>query len=86
VSEAETTLQGNPSEQPEAEQPTGLSLDQLADDTITRVARFLGECVGGDTFCGISVDEMRDENGLLLSLRLVPCDTVNGEPVRRVGR
>jgi len=66
--------------------PAALSLDQLADDTLNRVAAFIGEYVGGDTFCGFSVDETRDENNLLLSLRLVPCDTVDGEPVRRVGR
>lgn len=66
--------------------PASLTLDQLADDTLIRVAAFIGECVGGDTFAGFSVDEVRDEHGLLLSLALVPCDIVDGEPVRRVGR
>jgi hypothetical protein len=62
------------------------SLDATADALLLRVAQFFGECVGGDTFCGLSIDEMRDENGLLQSLRLVPCDIKDGEPVRRVGR
>lgn len=67
-------------------QPVAMTLDQLADDTLNRVAAFIGECVGVNTFCGFSVDEARDENGMLLSLRLVPCDTISGAPVRRVGR
>jgi hypothetical protein len=62
------------------------SLDQAADSLLERVAAFFGECVGGDTFCGLSIDELRDENGKLLSLRLVPCDIVSGEPVRRVAK
>jgi len=62
------------------------SLDEAAEVLLTRVSQFFGECVGGDTFCGLSIDETRDENGLLQSLRLVPCDLVNGEPVRRVGK
>lgn len=66
--------------------PTSLTLDQLADDTLNHVAAFIGECVGGDTFAGFSVDEVRDEHGLLLSLRLVPCDLLHGSPVRRVER
>lgn len=72
---------------PEADSmPQGFTLDQLADSTLQRVAAFIGECVGGDIFCGFSVDEVRDERGLLLSLRLVPCDTIDGEPVRREAR
>lgn len=67
--------------------PAGQTLDDLADNTLTRVAAFIGECAGGDTFCGFSVDEMRDENGLLLSLRLVACDKdALGEAVRRIGK
>lgn len=62
------------------------SLDEAADALLARVAAFFGECVGGDTFCGLSIDETRDENGLLQSLRLVPCDLKAGEPVRRVAR
>lgn len=62
------------------------SLDATADALLTRVAQFFGECVGGDTFCGLGIDEARDENGVLLSLQLVPCDLVSGEPVRRVAR
>lgn len=62
------------------------SLDKAADALLERTAAFFGECVGGDTFCGLSVDEVRDGNGLLLSIRFVACDLVSGEPVRRVGR
>lgn len=62
------------------------SLDEAADALLERVATFFGECVGGSTFCGLGIDELRDENGLLLSLRLVPCDLVSGEPVRRVAK
>lgn len=62
------------------------SLDECADNLLKRVAAFFGECVGGNTFCGLSIDETRDENGLLQSLRLVPCDLKDGEPVRRVAR
>lgn len=62
------------------------SLDQAADALLERVAAFFGECVGGNTFCGLSIDELRDENGKLLSLRLVPCDLVSGDPVRRVAK
>jgi hypothetical protein len=62
------------------------SLDATADALLTRVAQFFGECVGGDTFCGLSIDEARDENGVLQYLRLVPCDLINCEPVRRVAK
>lgn len=62
------------------------SLDEAADALLERVAAFFGECVGGSTFCGLSIDELRDENGQLLSLRLVPCDLVSGDPVRRVAK
>ena len=59
------------------------SLDAAADALLERVATFFGECVGGDTFCGLSIDEVRGEDGKLQSLKLVACDLVNGEPVRR---
>lgn len=62
------------------------SLDQAADALLERVAAFFGECVGGSTFCGLSIDEVRNEQGVLQSLSLVACDLVDGEPVRRVGR
>lgn len=62
------------------------TLDETADALLERVAAFFGECVGGDTFCGFGIDEVRNEQGLLLSLRFVPCDLVSGEAVRRVGR
>lgn len=62
------------------------SADAAADELIVRVGRFFGECAGGDTFCGLSIDETRSADGLLTSLKLVPCDLVNGEPVRREGK
>lgn len=64
----------------------GANLDGLADALLARIGQFFGKCVGGDTFCAFSIDEASDENGLPLSLRIVPCDLVSGEPVRRVGR
>lgn len=80
-------LKESPEQAPAEATPEGQTLDQLADNTFARVAAFIGECVGGDTFCGFSVDETRDENGLLLSLRLTPCDKdAMGEAVRRVGK
>jgi hypothetical protein len=62
------------------------SLDKAADALLARVAAFFGECVGGDTFCGLAIDEVRNAHGQLAGLTLVPCDLVGGEPVRRVGR
>ncbi len=62
------------------------SLDKAADALLLRVSQFFGECVGGSTFCGLSIDEVRNEDGLLASLTLVPCDLVSGEPVRRVAK
>jgi hypothetical protein len=64
----------------------GKTLDDTADELLTRVAQFFGECVGGDTFCGLAIDEKRNEAGILQSLTLVPCDLIHNEPVRRVGR
>lgn len=65
----------------------GKSLDEAADALLLRVAAFFGECVGsGPDFCGLGIDEERDEEGKLLSLRLVACDLVNDQPVRRVAR
>lgn len=66
--------------------PLAHSLDDLAEATLERIAEFFGECVSEASFCGFSVDEVRDENKRLMSLRLVACDTVDGEPVRRVSR
>lgn len=65
---------------------TAASLDATADALLERVAAFLGECVGGSTFNGLAIDEERDGNGLLLSLRLVACDMVGGETARRVAK
>jgi hypothetical protein len=62
------------------------TLDEMADNLIKRVGMFVGECVGGDTFCGFSIEEIRGENGLVHELRLVACDLVSGEPVRRAAR
>lgn len=62
------------------------TLDGMADALLQRVAEFVGECVGGDSFCGFSIDETRDENGILQGIKLVACDNINGEPVRREGK
>ena len=63
------------------------SLDAAADALLLRVSAFFGECVGGSSFCGLAIDETRDANGLIQSLRLVACDIdKQGEAVRRVGK
>jgi hypothetical protein len=87
-----TQILNFPTAQPEGvdkaarEQPTGYSLDGLADATLERIAEFFGKCVNEPGFCGFSVDEMTDEDGRMLSFTLVPCDEVNGDPVRRVAK
>lgn len=63
-----------------------VTLDAMADLILARVAKFFGECVGDESFCAIAVDESRGPNGKLLSITLVPCDEVDGTPVRRVNR
>lgn len=60
-----------------------LSLDQVADSILMRVAKFFGECVSSPEFCALGVDEKRDATGKLQYLRLVPCDLVGNEPARR---
>ena len=62
------------------------SLDKTADALLERIGAFFGECVGGNTFCALSIDETRREDGLLISLKLTACDLVNGDPVRREAR
>lgn len=62
------------------------NLEGLADATLERIAEFFGKCVNDPGFCGFSVDEKTNEAGEMLSLTLVPCDKINDEPVRRVGR
>ena len=63
-----------------------LTLDGVADLVLKRIAQFLGECASEEAFCAMAVDEKRDLNGKLLSLTLVACDDVAGDPVRRVAR
>lgn len=63
-----------------------VTLDAMADLILARVAKFFGECVGDESFCAIAVDESRGPNGKLQSITLVPCDEVDGSPVRRVNR
>jgi hypothetical protein len=60
--------------------------DAACMELMSRVAAFFGECASTPDFSGVSIDEMRDGDGKLLSLRLVPTDLVNDEPVRRVSR
>jgi hypothetical protein len=78
--EAKTALIG------EIEDTGDGSLDATADAMLERIGKFFGECVGSETFCGFSIDETRDASGQLTSLKLVPCDLVDGEPVRREGK
>ena len=59
--------------------------DQACMDLMSRVAAFFGEAASAPSFCGMSVDEVR-EGDQLISLRLVPCDLIAGEPVRREKR
>jgi hypothetical protein len=66
--------------------PAGTTLDQAADALLERVAAFFGECAADEAFCGLSVDETRDRDGKLQSIKLVACDMVNDEPVRREGK
>jgi len=63
-----------------------LTLDGVADLVLKRIAQFMGECASDESFCAMAVDEKRDQSGKLLSLTLVACDDVSGEPVRRVVR
>jgi hypothetical protein len=65
---------------------TPKSLDDMADALITRVGKFFGECVAHPDFAGLSVDEERNEDGQLISLRMVPCDNVGGNMSRRAKR
>lgn len=67
-------------------EPEITPFDQSCIDLMDRVAAFFGECASNPDFCGLSVDELRDVDGNLLSLRLVPCDMVGEDAVRRVGR
>lgn len=62
------------------------TLDQLAEATLARIAEFFGRSVNTGEFCGFAVDEEFDAKGLPQSLRLVACDIVDGEPVRRVAK
>ena len=62
------------------------TLDATADALLLRIAAFFGECVSNEAFCGLSIDETRDDQGQITSLKLVPCDLVGDEPVRREGR
>lgn len=62
------------------------TLDAAADAILLRVARFFGECVADPQFCAVSVDEARDSQGRLLSITLIPCDDVGGQPARRQAR
>ena len=59
------------------------TLDALADALLQRVAQFMGECVQADSFCGVATEVKRDQNGSIQCLMLIPCDDVNGDPVRR---
>ncbi len=60
------------------------TLDAAADALIVRVGQFFGECVSSPNFCGLSIDETRDANGTVTSLKLVACDlNAGGEPERR---
>lgn len=67
-------------------QDTTGTLDATADELLLRIAQFFGECVGDETFCGLSIDETRDKAGKITSLKLIPCDFVDNFPVRREGR
>lgn len=61
-----------------------MTIDETADSLLMRVAAFFGECISDDTFCGLSLDEVRDADGKIQGLQLVACDSVGGEPVRRI--
>lgn len=78
----ETQAEAPPAPAPAA----GKTLDDLADEALGRVAAFIGQCVASDTFCGLAIDEQRDDNGQVQSITLVACDKIHGDPIRRVGR
>lgn len=62
------------------------SFDLACESMMSRVAAFFGECSTAPGFCGLSIDETRDLDGRLTSLRFVPCDLVCDQPVRRERR
>lgn len=62
------------------------TLDAVADALLLRVAKFFGECVASPEFCGLSIDETRDSDGKIMSLKLVACDLKGDDPERREGR
>ncbi len=62
------------------------SLDATADALLARIAAFFGELASDESFCGLSIDEARDDAGKLQSLKLVACDLVGDEPCRREGK
>lgn len=62
---------------------TGLTVDDMADKVLERVAQAFGECLQDEKFTGFALDEHRDDAGRLVYLRLVPCDEHGDEPVRR---
>ena len=61
------------------------NLDAFADALLLKMAQFVGECIGDGTtdFCGFSYDEVRDPDGRLTSVKIVPCDMIDGDPIRR---
>lgn len=63
-----------------------MSEAQTAREAITTA---IGACVDAEAqnpdFCGAVIDEMRGDDGKLLALRIVFCDSVGGNPARRLG-
>lgn len=62
------------------------TLEDLADQTFTRVAKFFAETMDDPGFCGIAVDQKVTDDGRIASLMLIPVDDVGGTPTRRVAR
>jgi hypothetical protein len=62
------------------------SFDVVVMDLMSQVGGFFGEASGHPDFCGMAVDVKRDRDHHVLSMTIVPCDTVGGSPARRVGR
>ncbi len=54
------------------------------DALMTHIRDYIAEGEKDPEFAGFVIDEQRDSNGLLLSVRIVLCDAVMGNACRRV--
>lgn len=67
--------------------PSGTPLtkdDDAAYRLLQNILDAVAECEGDDTFAGFQIQEQRNSEGKLLSVRLVPCDRIGGVVAPRV--